>query len=208
MKIFVFKLALFFLIPSLTLAAKGDKFRMYQHSTSMEIITSNSYARDCFMSASIAAKIFYSSSDEVDNCDFALNFSTLTLKDRAATFTNRGIIYMAVGDYRSAIKDYQAALRLKPDLGEIYVNIGNVYFMGKVFEKAIEEYSVAIEKETSQMHVAYINRAMAYESMGDFDNAEIGYRTAIELAPDYPLPQVRLELLLNKKQAADNTSNT
>ena len=199
MNLFKVFIILMILVPGMTIA-QDSKFERYQHSTSMDVITGNSYARTCYRAAGIAARIHYTSKKELMACDMAMNFGAMSLRDRAATLTNRGIIYMALENYESAIKDYSDALKLKPEFGEIHVNIGNVYFLGKVFDKAIEEYTTAIELETTKIHIAHINRGMAYESLGDFDNAETDYRLVMELFPDAALPQVRLDQMLRKKE--------
>jgi tetratricopeptide (TPR) repeat protein len=198
LKIFV---TLLLLSPVFVLAQ--SKFDKYQHSTSMDVITGNSYARNCYRAAGIAARIHYTSSKELSECDNALNFGAMSLRDRAATLTNRGIIFMSLEIYDKAIADYSSALHLKPEFGEIHINIGNVYFMGKVFDKAIDEYSQAIELETTKIHIAHINRGMAYENLGEFNNAEQEYRTAMALQPDTALPQVRLDQLLIKKAKSE-----
>jgi tetratricopeptide (TPR) repeat protein len=173
----------------------------YYSGTSMEIVTtSNTHARDCYRAATIAARIHYTSRKEIENCTFALDYTSMSLRDRAATLANRGIIYMALEEYQSAIRDYSASLRLQPDFGEIYVNIGNVYYMGQVYDKAVLEYTTAIEKNTSLSHVAYLNRGMAYESLGDFVNAENDYKTAAEILPEWIVPQNKLKELQIKKE--------
>ena len=174
-------------------------FAQYHDSTSMDVLTGDSYARDCYRAASVAARIHYTSHEDLESCEFALRFSAMSLRDRAATLTNRGIIQMSLENYEAAIQDYTSALKLKPEFGEIYVNIGNVYYMGKVFDKAIEEYTSAIERQTTKIHIAYLNRGMAYENLEDWDNAEADYRTAMEIIPDAALPAVRLDQLLRKK---------
>jgi tetratricopeptide (TPR) repeat protein len=170
-----------------------------EDSSSMSVFTNDSGATGCYRAASIAARIHYTSTKELENCNIALNQSALSFRDRAATLTNRGIIHMALVNYEMAIEDFSSALNLKPELGEIHVNIGNVYYMDGVYDKAIEQYTSAIVKQTTKVHVAYINRGMAYEKQGDFENAELDYREAMTLLPDAALPQVRLEQLLNKK---------
>jgi tetratricopeptide (TPR) repeat protein len=165
----------------------------------MDVITGDSYARDCYRAASVAARIHYTSHEDLESCEFALRFSAMSLRDRAATLTNRGIIHMSLEDYERAIQDYSSALKLKPEFGEIYVNIGNVYYMGKVFDKAIAEYTNAIHRETTKMHIAFLNRGMAYENLEDFDSAEADYRAAMEIVPEAALPQVRLDQLLRKR---------
>ncbi|NNE36977.1 MAG: tetratricopeptide repeat protein [Gammaproteobacteria bacterium] len=199
MNLIKFTMMLLILVPGMTVA-QDSKFRKYQHSTSMDVITGNSYARGCYNAAGVAARIHYTSRKEIDQCDMALNYGAMSLRDRAATLTNRGLIYMALESYDEAIADYSNALKLKPEFGEIHVNIGNVYYLGKVFDKAIEEYTEAIELETTKIHIAHINRGMAYESLGDFDNAETDYRAAAALFPEAALPQVRLDQLLRKKE--------
>lgn len=188
-------LYLLLLLPTIVLAQS----RMHD-ATSMEVLSGNNYARDCYHAASIAARIHYTSRPEVENCDYALDFGAMSLRDRAATLTNRGIIHMALKNYDEAIQDYSAAIRLKPEFGEIYVNIGNVYYLGKFYEKAIEQYTLAIDKATTKVHIAYLNRGMAYEHLGNFDNAEANYRAAMEIIPNAALPQVRLDQVLRKKQ--------
>ncbi|MGY8815289.1 MAG: tetratricopeptide repeat protein [Gammaproteobacteria bacterium] len=171
-----------------------------EDSTSMSVFTNDSGATGCYRAASIAARIHYTSTKELENCNIALKQSALSFRDRAATLTNRGIIHMALVNYEMAVEDFSAALDLKPEFGEIHVNIGNVYYMDGVYDKAIEQYTSAIVKQTTKAHVAYINRGMAYEKQGDFDNAELDYREAMNLLPNAALPQVRLDQLLNKKQ--------
>ena len=206
MRILRIFITLLFFIPALSVAQ--DKFDKYQHSTSMEVLTGNGYARDCYRAASIAARIHYTSKKEIENCNRALDYSAMSLRDRAATLTNRGIIFMALENYERAIQDYSSALKLKPEFGEIYVNIGNVYYLGKVYDKAIEEYTNAIDRQTSKIHIAHLNRGMAYENLGDIDKAEMDYRAAMEIVPDSALPQVRLDQLLRKKAEALNPKDS
>ena len=49
-------------------------------------------------------------------CDTALDIEQLRPKDRAATFTNRGILYMRQGDNTRAIADYRKSIDLMPTL--------------------------------------------------------------------------------------------
>ncbi|MGK0297377.1 MAG: tetratricopeptide (TPR) repeat protein [Gammaproteobacteria bacterium] len=190
-------LILIFLYPLLVFPQ--SKSANVEDSSSMSVFTNDSGATGCYRAASIAARIHYTSTKELENCNIALKQSALSFRDRAATLTNRGIIHMALMNYEMAIKDFSSALDIKPDFGEIHVNIGNVYFMDGVYDKAIEQYTSAIVKQTTKVHVAYINRGMAYEKQGDYENAELDYREAMTLLPDAALPQVRLEQLLNKK---------
>jgi len=174
-------------------------------SMSMSVIGGDSRAQDCFRSAGIASQIHYATHSEIEDCTYALEFGALSQRDRAATLVNRGIIYMALEEYERAIKDYTAAKKLNPDFGEVYINVGNVFFLGKLYDKAIEEYTAALEKSTTRRHIAYFNRAMAYEKLGDFASAETDYKAVMELRPDWSLPQARLQQLQNRS-AGPSTS--
>lgn len=165
----------------------------------MVVMTEDSGAQSCYRAASIAARIHYSSKKELESCSYALNRSAMTQRDRAATLTNRGIIFMALGEYDAAIQDFTGALKLNPEFGEIHVNIGNIYFLDSEFDKAIGEYSAAIDTKAARVHIAHINRGMAYENLGDFDSAEKDYREAMILIPDSALPQLKLDQLFRKK---------
>jgi len=173
----------------------------YQDSTSMDILASNNApARACFQAASIAARIHYTSRKDIDTCTYALNRTAMTPRDRAATLANRGIIYMALEDYQKAIQDYTTALALKPEFGELNVNIGNVYYLGNAFDKAVTEYTTALEKNTSKPHIAHFNRGMAYESLGNYVSAEADFKTALQMMPDWLNPQLKLDQLKIKMQ--------
>ena len=187
------------IIMALALPASAVSQNRYQDSTSMDILaTNNTPARDCYQAASIAARIHYSSRKDIETCDYALHRTALTPRDRAATLANRGIIYMSLEEFQKAIQDYSAALALRPDFGELNVNIGNVYYMGNSFDKAVVEYTTALEKNTSKPHIAYFNRGMSYESLGDLPRAEADYKAALAILPEWITPQTKLEQLYIK----------
>jgi tetratricopeptide (TPR) repeat protein len=203
------KLGIFLIIilcyPTIISAQTGARYR---DSTSLDVMTQESDARECYRAAGIAARIHYTTSRDLENCTYALQRGAMSPRDRAATYTNRGIIHMSLRNYDEAIVDYKTAMELRPDFGEIHINIGNVYFLGKSYFEAIDEYTAAIEKETSRIHIAYINRGMAYEKLGNFDRAEEDYLVAKELLPDAALPQLRLDELERVRREAPTSGTT
>lgn len=171
----------------------------FYDSTSIEVLAGdNAPARACYQSASIAARIHYTSRRDLENCNNALTRTALSMRDRAATLANRGIIYMSLEEYDLAIKDYQDAIGMKPEMGELNVNIGNVYYLGKVYDKAVIEYTAAIEKKSSKIYVAYFNRGMAYESLGKLAEAEADIKVALEMLPQWAAAQKKLEEVQQK----------
>ncbi|MCY4281878.1 MAG: tetratricopeptide repeat protein [Gammaproteobacteria bacterium] len=170
----------------------------HSQAQSMSIIGGGSYARNCYMAATLAIQMHAASREDLQECNMALAHGKLQRKDLLATYVNRGIVHGAMEDYQSALQDYNTAIDLGPQTGEVYVNLGNIYLLAKKYDLAIAQYTIAIELTMRQDHIAYFNRAMAYENNLEFDKAETDYRKTIELSPAWPLPQLRLERLLQR----------
>jgi tetratricopeptide (TPR) repeat protein len=161
-------------------------------------VLGNGAATNCYHAAVTASTLHITGRDDLKQCTMAIETNALNLRDRAASYVNRGVVYMADEEYQKALEDFEAAARLKDDFGEIYVNRGNLYFMGRSFEKAIDEYSRALELGLNKEHVAFLNRGMAYENLRDPENAEADYRRALELLPEWSQALKKLDRLLKK----------
>ena len=170
------------------------------YTQSMSVIGGGSYARNCYMASTLAIQLNSASDADIQECDQAILHGRLTRKDLLATYVNRGILYGAMEDYQRALKDYRTAIDLEPQTGEVYVNLGNLYLLSQKYDVAIRQYTTAIELTLTKNHIAHFNRAMAYENNKEFGNAEADYRRAIELSPDWVLPQLRLERLIRNTQ--------
>lgn len=173
---------------------------IYVNAQSMTVIGGGSYARNCYMSSTLAIQLNSASDADIEECNQAILHGRLTRKDLLATYVNRGILYGAMEDYQKALKDYRTAIDLGPETGEVYVNLGNLYLLSQKYDVAIEQYTTGIELTLTKDHIAHFNRAMAYENNKEFDNAEADYRRAIELSPEWVLPQLRLERLIRNIQ--------
>ncbi len=169
---------------------------------SMTVIGGEATAQECFRAATLAAQLNIASHGDLESCTFALDHAHLRIHDRAATYLNRGIVNAAIGEFDAAKKDYERARRLAPEHGEIYVNRGNIFFLGQVYDKAVREYTHALELDIAKKHVAHFNRALAYEKLGEFGKAESDYLTALELAPEWEAAKTKLSRL-REKQARD-----
>ncbi len=101
----------------------------------------------------------------------------------AETYFLWGNVKYALDDYADAIKDYTAAIQLKPDLVDAYNNRGVAKRkLGQHFA-AISDYDTAIRLK-SDYASAYINRGNAKADLGQHDDAIADYDTAIRLNPD------------------------
>ncbi len=102
------------------------------------------------------------------------------------------------GKYHAAIKHYDAALRLNPDLAEAYHNRGTVRNSLGQHREAIADWDTAL-KYNPELTEAYCNRGAAKLSLEDAQGCITDCSTAAELNPDevsayYNRAQARMEL--------------
>lgn len=140
-----------------------------------------------------AAKFNRSPSQGIRFCDDALRSgASLTPKNRAATYTNRGVMKMREGKYDSALSDFRVSKRIKPETGETWLNEGAAFIFKKQYTSAIPTLTRAIDLNTSQLHAAYYNRAIAKEESGDIQGAYADFKKADELLPNWSLVKQQL----------------
>ncbi|MFQ5657704.1 MAG: tetratricopeptide repeat protein [Candidatus Methylomirabilales bacterium] len=116
----------------------------------------------------------------------AIQAGEFSQKNLAITLNNRGNVYKKKGLYDRAIKDYDAAIRLKPDLAYAFNNRGNAYGDKGLYDRAIKDYDAAIRLEPDYVD-AFFNRGNAYRDKGLYDRAIKDYGAAIRLKPDFVL---------------------
>ena len=126
-------------------------------------------------------------------CTEALRHDDLLLRDRAATFTNRGIIYAANGRLKEAMQDHNEALLLSPDMAKIYVNRGNVFHQQHEYELALADYDKAVALANVKLDIVYFNRALTLIRMKRWDDARVSLETALEINPDSSLVKRKLD---------------
>lgn len=83
-------------------------------------------------------------------------------------------------DYSQALKAYDTAIILDPQLAEAYNNRGIVKYDLEQYSAAIEDYSLAI-KFKSNYAEALNNRGNAYATIGQFQNAVQDLRAALKI---------------------------
>lgn len=141
-----------------------------------------------------AARAERASEPAIQLCTAALESNLLSKRDMAATNVNRGILRMYDRQYDLAFADYEAAIALKPDMGEAYVNkaIAMLRIDQRQAEAATRELTRGLELGTSEPEVAHYMRAVAYEILGDAKKAYLDYKQAAALRPAWQDPQVAL----------------
>ena len=127
-----------------------------------------------------------------DLCTLALDTEILDLRDRAGTLVNRGVFKLRRLDYGAALKDFDAAVKQDPRLGEALVNRGAARIGLKQPEAALADINRAFELGVPEPAKAHFNRALAHEKLGDLKSAWLDYSRAAELDPEWDAPRKEL----------------
>jgi tetratricopeptide (TPR) repeat protein len=125
-------------------------------------------------------------------CTSSLDSELLSPRDRAGTYVNRGIMKLRRMEWDGAMKDFNTALRYKPDLGEIYVNRGAVFIAQHRYTEGLNDLNKGITLGVEEPEKAYYNRALAYEGLDDVKSAYFDYQKALEIAPTWDPPKQQL----------------
>lgn len=154
-------------------------------------------ARDCYE----AAKYQRTSASEGEKiCTRAIESELMNVTNKAATYTNRGVLRMRSGRLEAALSDYDIAKRMRPEEGATYLNEGAAHILRKDFASALVSLDRAIALDSHDLYAAYYNRAIAKENTGDIQGAYFDFKQADELNPDWDLAKrqmVRFEVTTN-----------
>ena len=87
-------------------------------------------------------------------CTTALTEEAMSTGERASTFVNRGIVYMQARNLTQAIADYDAALKLRPDLAEAHINKGiALLHLGGHDTEAVAQLTVGLDLNPTRPEV-------------------------------------------------------
>lgn len=144
----------------------------------------NSTARDCYeaaISRSTDRNSFY-------HCNLALDQEGLNAQDRAATLVNRGVLYLRGRNYRSAGRDFNAALKTDENNAEAWLNLAIASLQQGGGGDTLPMIDKSIALNTARPALAYYSRSIAHERAGNVRAAYNDLRRAQELAPDWRAP--------------------
>ena len=143
-------------------------------------------AHDCY----VAALHDYGAGTGEDVCSLALDSAALSLRDRAATLVNRGVIRTRLGRLDVALIDDDQAIAigrsLRPsELGVAYVNRASVLNgLGRPHE-AFDSATKGINLGADNPEIGYYALAVAEEMLGDLKSAFRDYKQALTLNPSF-----------------------
>ena len=124
-------------------------------------------------------------------CDVALN-AVLSPHDRAATLINRGVLRLELSEVDSAIEDFRAGLAIAPNVGEGYIDLGAAQIRKRQFVEAIRSIDRGLALGARRPGLAYYDRAIAHEALGDIQAAYRDYQQALLLQPDFSMASSEL----------------
>lgn len=151
-------------------------------------VLGNGLGASCFH----AAEFGIDPRSSIQTCTLALDQEPLTIPDRAATYINRGILRSRLGDADGALADYNAGIGMDANHGEGYIDRGATYIVLQRYDDALNDLNKGIEMGAHKPHIAYYDRAIVDEAMGNIRAAYQDYRKAVELEPDFALANQQL----------------
>ncbi len=144
----------------------------------------NSTATDCYeaaVSRTADRNSFY-------HCNLALDQESLSRADRAATLNNRGALYLRGHNYRSAGRDFDAALKNDANNAEAWLNMAIVGLQQGASTETLAWIEKSLALNTARPALAYYSRSIAYERTGNVRAAYVDLRRAVDLAPGWRAP--------------------
>jgi len=146
-------------------------------------------SHDCYIYAKLGQDLY----GGVEVCTQSLKREMLTLKDQAATHDNRGVLLDMMGNAEEAVKDFNTAIRLNPNLGDPYVNLGSMLIKKRQYQAALDHINKGLDLGASFPHIGYYDRAVAEEMMGRYKEAYYDYKKVLEIEPNYSQASERLK---------------
>jgi superkiller protein 3 len=101
---------------------------------------------------------------------------------------NLGNAYSAQGKLDEAVREYQEALRINPNLAEAHNNLGLAYSDQGKLDEAVRECQEAL-KINPNLAAAHLNLGLAYSRQGKLNEAIECYQGFSRLAPPQHAPK-------------------
>jgi tetratricopeptide (TPR) repeat protein len=105
--------------------------------------------------------------------------------DEAVKHFAAGSALFKEGKFDSAIREFDEAVRLKPDFAMAYSLLGACYVSNGKYDLAIRQVEKAIRLDPEDAGFRY-NLGVVYAKKGQYDEAIVQLEEAIKLEPDFP----------------------
>ncbi len=151
-------------------------------------VLGNGLSQSCFQSAEYGGD----PKEGVETCTVALEQTPLSSRDKAATLINRGILRGRMNDAEHAIEDYNHGLSLDGTLGEGYVDRGAAEIVLRQYDAALADIDKGLGLHANKPEIAYYDRGIVDEALGNIKDAYADYKKAVELQPNFDLANQQL----------------
>ena len=121
----------------------------------------------------------------VQGCTDALNFQPMSISDRVGTVINRGILRARMHDATGALADYNDAISMDDKAGQAYLNRSATLIALHRNADALADADRAVALNVPRLEIAYYNRGLANESLGNIEAAYHDFQDALKIAPDF-----------------------
>lgn len=163
------------------------------------VVLGTNAARACYEAALASSR---GSASGVIRCEEALD-GPISVRDRAATEVNMGIVLMNAGRTAEAFAAYDRAIAAQPGLAEAWLNRGIGWLGQRDYAAAEADLTRALELDVRDAHKAYYHRALAHDARENYTQAYYDFQQALSLSPGWHLPLRELERY--EVVRADNT---
>jgi tetratricopeptide (TPR) repeat protein len=113
-------------------------------------------------------------------CTKAIASKTLSKKNLANTYSNRGLGYLRSQQFDRAMSDLNESLRLNPESAFALDNRGDVHREQGRLDKALLDYNAAIRLDPT-FSASYLNRALTFEKMGNLESARADFEAVLAM---------------------------
>lgn len=108
--------------------------------------------------------------------------------DLAVYYANRGYTRRQMGEYDAALLDYAQSIAIEPKNADNYTDRAKVYELKEEYNKAVTDYSMAIELNKGLFSGDYNKRGLVYIKIEEYDKAIADFDKALSLRTnDYVL---------------------
>ena len=147
-------------------------------------------ATACYQSAAVSR----GDRESIRVCTAAIEEQLMSSEAKARTHVNRGVVHIAARDYEEALRDFESANRLAPELAaEIAANRAAALIHLGRHREAVSAANFALENNARARASALFNRGVALEELGDMRGAYGSYRDAADANPNWDLPRTALD---------------
>ena len=115
------------------------------------------------------------------------------------TLYNKALFYQSIMDWNAALEAYADLHKVSYTHSSGHYNIGFIHMKLGLYDVAVNNFADAIYSN-SEFFEAYYSRGNCFETLGNIKQAEIDYKRAIEINPDYTFAIEALEQLQFKNK--------